>query len=206
VLRRVTTQLAEEGDVAIVGLGSGQLLKGLSNVLRLQIIAPMDVRIERVMQRGFDDVPGPLSRDQARDLIRKQDREISGYMRYLFNIDWLEPQHWDLVINTGRFNVAETVGIVAAIVESGALEPSALDLQRLANLALASRVEAIILGDQGVWVNGLKVVAQDGYVRLEGEVITEEDRDAVEQIVRAIDGVRQTENELRVQPPPLTGM
>jgi cytidylate kinase len=206
VLRRVTTQLAEEGDVAIVGLGSGQLLKGLSNVLRLQIIAPMDVRIERVMQRGFDDVPGPLNRDQARDLIRKQDREISGYMRYLFNIDWLEPQHWDLVINTGRFNVAETVEIVAAIVESGALEPSALDLQRLANLALASRVEAIILGDQGVWVNGLKVVAQDGYVRLEGEVITEEDRDAVEQIVRAIDGVRQTENELRVQPPPLTGM
>jgi osmotically-inducible protein OsmY len=55
-------------------------------------------------------------------------------------------------------------------------------------------------------VNGLKVVAQDGRVRLEGEVITEEDRDAVEQIVRAIDGVRQTDNDLRVQPPPLTGM
>src|SRR5215470_13342487 len=118
VLRRVTTQLAEEGDVVIVGLGSGQLLKGLSHVLRLQIIAPMDVRLQRVMERGFDDIPGPLSRDQARDLIRKQDREISGYMRYMFNIDWLEPQHWDMVINTGRFNVAETVEIVAAIVET----------------------------------------------------------------------------------------
>src|SRR5437868_12147705 len=68
VLRRVTTQLAEDDDVVIVGLGSGQLLKGLSNVLRLQIIAPTDVRLERVMERGFDDVPGPLSRDQARDL------------------------------------------------------------------------------------------------------------------------------------------
>src|SRR3954464_960630 len=52
VLRRATTQLAEEGDVVIVGLGGGQLLKGLSNVLRLQIIAPMDVRMERVMERG----------------------------------------------------------------------------------------------------------------------------------------------------------
>ncbi len=206
VLRRVTTQLAEEGDVVIVGLGSGQLLKGLSNVLRLQIIAPMDVRLERVMERGFDDVAGPLSRDRARDLIRKQDREISGYMRYMFNIDWLEPHHWDLVINSGRFNVAETVEIVAAIVDSGSLEPTSLDRQRLGNLALASKVEATVLGDPSVWVNGLKVVAQDGRVRIEGEVITEEDRDAVEQIVRAIEGVRQTDNDLRVQPPPLTGM
>jgi cytidylate kinase len=206
VLRRVTTHLAEEGDVVIAGLGAGQLLKGLSNVLRLQIIAPMDVRLERVMERGFDDVAGPLSRDKARDLIRSADRDSAGYMRYLFNIDWMDPQHWDIVLNTGRFSVEEAVEIVAAIVESGTLEPSALDRQRLGNLALASRVEATVLGDPTVWVNGLKVVAQDGRVRIEGEVITEEDRDAVEQVVRMIEGVRQIDNELRVQPPPLTGM
>jgi cytidylate kinase len=206
VLRRAITQLAEEDDVVIVGLGGGQLLKGLTNVLRLQIIAPPDIRVERVMERGFDEVPGPLSRDKARDLIRKHDRDIAGYMRYLFNIDWMEPHHWDLVINTGRFGVSEVVDMVAAMVDSGVLEGSSLDRQRLANLALASRVETTVLGDPTVWVNGLKVVAQDGRVRIEGEVITEEDRDAVEQIVTAIDGVRQLENDLRVQPPPLTGM
>jgi osmotically-inducible protein OsmY len=98
------------------------------------------------------------------------------------------------------------VEIIAAIAESGALEPSALDRQRLGNLALASRVEATVLGDPTVWVNGLKVVAQEGRVRIEGEVITEEDREAVEQVVRLIEGVRLIENDLRVQPPPLTGM
>jgi cytidylate kinase len=206
VLRRVTTQLAEEDDVVIVGLGAGQLLRGLSNVLRLQIIAPMEVRLERVMERGFDDVAGPLSRDRARDLIRSRDRDSSGYMRYLFNIDWLEPQHWDLVINTGRFSVDESIEIITSLIRSGVLEPSALDRLRLGNLALASRVEATVLGDPTVWVNGLKVFAQDGRVKIEGEVITEEDRDAVEQVVRAIEGVRQIDNDLRVQPPPLTGM
>lgn len=206
VLRRVTTYLAEEGDVVIVGLGGGQMLKGLGNVLRLQIIAPMDVRMERVMERGFDDVAGPLSRDRARDLIRGSDRDANGYMRYLFNIDWMDPSNWDLVINTGRFSVDQVLDMVEAVVVSGALEPSALDRQRLANLALASRVEATVLGDPTVWVNGLKVVAQDGRVRIEGEVITEEDRDAVEQVLRQIEGVRLIENDLRVQPPPLTGM
>ena len=39
VLRRVMTQLAKDDEVVIVGLGGGQLLKGLRNVLRLQIIA-----------------------------------------------------------------------------------------------------------------------------------------------------------------------
>src|SRR6202158_2281018 len=206
VLRRVTTHLAEEGDVVIVGLGAGQMLKGLGNVLRLQIIAPMDVRMERVMERGFDDVAGPLSRDKARDLIRNNDRDTNGYMRYLFNIEWMDPQNWDLIINTGRFSVDQALDIVEAVVNSGALEPTALDRQRLANLALASRVESTVLGDPTVWVNGLKVVAQEGRVRIEGEVITEEDRDAVEQVLRQIGGVRVIENDLRVQPPPLTGM
>src|SRR5919199_260337 len=70
VLRRVTTQLAQEDDVVIVGLGAGQFLKGLSNVLRLQVVAPYEVRLERVMSRGFDDLRGPLSRERARDLIK----------------------------------------------------------------------------------------------------------------------------------------
>ena len=81
VLRRAMTQLAEEGDVVIVGLGGGQLLKGLRGVLRLQVIAPPEIRLERVMARGFDEVDGPLSRDRARDLIRATDRDRNGYMR-----------------------------------------------------------------------------------------------------------------------------
>jgi cytidylate kinase len=206
VLRRVTTHLAEQDRVVIVGLGAGQMLRGLRHVLRVQVVAPMDVRIERVMERGFDEIHGPMSRDKARDLMRQRDRESTGYMRYLFNIDWMDPQHWDLVINTGRFTVPEAVEIIASIAESSLLDPSTADQQRLENLVLASRVEASVLGDPSVWVNGLKVVAQEGHVRLEGEVITEDDREAVEQVVRAIDGVRMVDNDLRVQPPPLTGM
>ena len=76
----------------------------------------------------------------------------------------------------------------------------------VAGLEYAAEVEATVLGDPTVWANGLKVVAQDGRVRIVGEVFTEEDREAVEQIVRAIEGVRHVENDLRVQPPPLTGM
>src|ERR671935_399507 len=125
VLRRVTTHLAEEDNVVIVGLGAGQLLRGLSNVLRLQVVAPVDLRIQRVMERGYEDARGPMSRDQARDLVRHRDRQATGYMRYLFNIDWMDPQHWDLVINTGRFSIDEAVTVVSSIVENNMLQPTA---------------------------------------------------------------------------------
>lgn len=206
VLRRITTHLAEEDDAVIVGLGAGQLLKGLGNVLRIQVVAPRDTRLDRLMEHGYDDTRGPLTRDRARDLMRHHEREAAGYMRYLFNIDWLDPQHWDLVVNTGYLTVPQGVRLVASMVTNGDLNPSAADRQRLANLVLSSRIETDILSDATVWVGSLKVVAQAGRVRLDGEVLSEDDREAVERLVRGLADVKQLDNALRVQPPPLTGM
>jgi cytidylate kinase len=206
LLHNVVLHLAEQDDVVIVGLGAGQLLKEFHHVLRLQVVAPLDLRIERVMESGLDDAPSRLRREQARDLVRHRDRDGAGYMRYLFHIDWMDPQHWDLVINTARFTVPQAADLVVSLVERGMLMPTSEDKRRLADLTLASRVEVSLLNQPNVWVNALKVWAQDGRVRIEGEVIGDEDREAVEQAVRAIEGVKMVDNDLRIQPPPLTGM
>ena len=110
------------------------------------------------------------------------------------------------MINTGSFSVEETVALVAAMVHSGALEPSAMDRQRLANMALASRVEATLFCDPTVWITGLRVVAQQGRIRIDGQVVAEHDRNVVEGLVQQIDGVQFIDNDLRIQPPPLIGM
>ena len=67
------------------------------------------------------------------------------------------------------------------------------------------RIEAIsrLLRCDGQAEPVLRPFARDG---LEGEVIAEEDRDAVEVVVRQIEGVQSIDNSLYVQPPPLTGM
>ena len=134
VLRRVTTNLAEQDNVVIVGLGAGQLLRGLRQVLRVQVVAPEELRVERLMEWGFEQSAGPLTRDQARDRLRHRERESAAYIRYLFQIDWLDPQHWDLVLNTGRFSVTEGVQVVSGIVESGLLQATPTDRQQLADL------------------------------------------------------------------------
>ncbi len=205
VLRSVVVQLAERDRVVIVGLGAGQLLGQLHQVLRLLVIAPPKVRLARVMDSGFEETPGPLSHEQAQELVRRRDRETIGYMRYLFHIDWLEPQHWDLVINTGRFSVGQASELIAAMVEGGLAEPTAADRERLGNMALACRVESTLLRDPSIWINGLKVRADDGHVTIEGDVMADDDADPIETaqgIARAVPGVTSVVAELRLQPPP----
>ena len=60
-------------------------------MLPVQVVAPEDVRLERVMECSFEQAAGPLTRDQARDLLRHRDRESAAYIRYLFHVDWLDP-------------------------------------------------------------------------------------------------------------------
>lgn len=206
VLKSVVVHLAEQDEQVIVGLGAGQLLRGLSHVLRVQVVAPLETRLERVMLGGDDERPGPLTRDQARDLLRTRDRDAAGYMRYLFNIDWLDSARWDLVINTGRFSVHQAVEAIASVLEAGAVTSAAAESDRLHDMTLAARVEMALLNHASVWVNGLKVASRAGILRIEGEVIGEDDREVAEQVVRSIEGVREVENDLRLQPPPLTGM
>jgi cytidylate kinase len=204
VLRSVTMQLAEQDNVVVVGLGAGQLLGGLRHVLRLQVVAPEDMRLARLMAEGFEQTAAPLTHAHARNLLRRRERESAAYMRHLFHIDWLDPQHSDLVLNTDRFSVADAVEIVASVVHSGLLRPSAADTQYLDDLVLASRIESAVRGDGSRWVDGLRVAAHAGHVHVQGAVFGVEDRIAVEQLGCEIPGVRVFESELRVQPPVLS--
>jgi osmotically-inducible protein OsmY len=73
-------------------------------------------------------------------------------------------------------------------------------------LALASHVEALLMHDQSVWVENLRVSARGGEVIVSGQVLADEDRDAAEAVARGVAGVQSVRNDLIVQPPTLAGM
>ena len=91
MLRRVTTDLAEQDIVVMVASAEASSCGVSDRVLPMQVVAPEDVRLERVMECSFEQAAGPLTRDQARDLLRHRDRESAAYIRYLFHVDWLDP-------------------------------------------------------------------------------------------------------------------
>jgi len=192
----------KDDDAVVVGVGSSHLLRGMSQVLRVFVLAPTSVRIQRVIERQG----GTLDIHTATELVRRSDRERTGYVRYMNNVDMMDTHHYDLVLNTASLSVDQAVDLIAYTLKRAEIGPTANSLETIENLALAARVEAVLISNAGIWIHGLKATAERGVVTLAGEVITDEDREYAEDVASDVTGVRTVINDLRIQPPPLTGM
>ena len=99
LIRAVVYDFAKKDNVVIVGRGGQVLLKDLPGVLRLRIIAPFEMRISRLMeQKGYDE-------KDAERILRRSDRDSSGYINSFFGVDWADEGLYDFVINTRTFSV-----------------------------------------------------------------------------------------------------
>jgi cytidylate kinase len=193
---------ARDDDAVIVGLGGNYLMRGMSHALRTITLAPTGVRVQRVIERHS----GNLDPNTAAEVVRRSDRERGGFIRYMYNADWLDVHAYDMVLNTANLEVDQAVDLLAYTLERAEISPTATSLQAIDDHALAARVEAVLISNAGIWIHGLKATSERGIVTLAGEVITDEDREYAEEVAGGVTGVRAVANDLRIQPPPLTGM
>ena len=114
----VIRDLAREGRVIIVGRGSQVLLKDHPAALHVQIIAPFWHRVKRIMEREG------LERRAAVSRVRTSDRARADYLRRYHNVHWLDPQLYDLVINTDKVPVEVAVKLI--VEASRALQANAV--------------------------------------------------------------------------------
>jgi hypothetical protein len=105
----VVRNLAQEGNVLIVGRG-GQILLGKEpGALHVQIVASQPVRIERVMARY------KINYREASQRVRASDRARADYVRRYHNADWLDPCLYHLVINTSPIPVPVAVEMIKGL-------------------------------------------------------------------------------------------
>ena len=142
VLRAVVYEAALADNVVFLGRGVGMLLGEFNHAFRVFVTAPLETRIQRVMAQGVSAQPGPKSRADAEQIVRRADRNRAGYFRYLFDVDWLDTRYHDLVINTANLDVSSTSEIVLAALQHRDLTPTPATLERLTNLARTARAEA----------------------------------------------------------------
>lgn len=105
--RKVMQELADEGNVVIVGRGGNLLLHGNSDALHVRFIADMPYRVKRVMEIRW------LAEESARDLIARSDREKAAFYRHVFQVDWADPMLYDLVIRTDLVGFQPTVDLLS---------------------------------------------------------------------------------------------
>jgi cytidylate kinase len=104
-LGEVLLMAARHRSTVFVGRGA-QFFLPRERGLAVQIVAPFDLRTQRVMQR--DD----LTLDAAQKYLRKRDRERRDFVRENFDRDVSDPHLYDLVINLAHLDPDYAVDLI----------------------------------------------------------------------------------------------
>jgi cytidylate kinase len=173
---------AAADKVVIMGRGGCFLLKQVPHCLRVRLVAPLEVRLERIMTAES------LDRGAAERLIAREDGERAGYIKANFGKDWDLEQVYDLTLNTGTLTYDQVVDILlSGLGEKDRLAtPGAKD--RLRDLALAYRLKAQVATDPRLLVPTLEVALEDSTLVVSGVIHTPKDEKLLKEITREVCG------------------
>lgn len=112
VTREVLLDAAKMPPLIVVGHGGNCLFRGRTDVLRVRVAAPLDVRTERVVRRT-----GASLADAAAD-IKHHDSDRQHYLQRYHRSNVHDPCEYDLQINTGTISLDEAAGLILSLVRS----------------------------------------------------------------------------------------
>ena len=105
-LKKIIHNLAETDRVVIVGRGSQIILQDFPDTLHIRVIAPLKIRISRVMEEQS------ISHDAAAAQIKASDRSRDKFFKRFFDAKLSSPYFYDLVLNTGHINSEAATRII----------------------------------------------------------------------------------------------
>lgn len=116
VTSTVIKELAETGNVVIIGRGSNIILKDTPGVLHVGLMAPLDLRVMAVAERehfGWKD---------AQKHVEDMERARPIYLKKFFNVDPGDSSFYHMVLNREKLSVDAAAEVIAHA--AGALESS----------------------------------------------------------------------------------
>ncbi len=168
-LAAVQLALAEkavEGSFIYHGLAGHFLLRGIPRILKIGIVAPLEMRARRFMnEKG-------VSLDEAMRSIRRWDEKRTKWVRLLYDVDWLDPSLYDLVLNVQNMSDETACEIVALALNREEFKELPEHRSAVEDFLLASKVRMqLAAGDRtrGVEVD---VSAKDRVVRIQARVLS----------------------------------
>jgi cytidylate kinase len=96
VLGQLVRELAERGNVLLVGRGGSRFLCEHPRAFHIRLVADMRLRLRRVMEHRW------LREEAARTLIDRSDAQRRDYYRAFFSAEWADPLEYHATVNSGR--------------------------------------------------------------------------------------------------------
>lgn len=179
--------LHERGAV-IRGWGATHLLRDVPHVVCVRVCAPLEVRKQRMMER-LDTEDAALVSEE----IRINDEAHTAIMRRHFGVQWTEPEHYDLVLNTKRVRTEECIDEILGLVRSPKFAETEESRQRVRDLATSARVRAALRAAAETREIKVSVATESGRVTVDGGRRSADERISIVAIAGAVPGVLHVE-------------
>jgi cytidylate kinase len=192
VMQSAIYDAARQDDIVLLGRGGQWLLRDIPHVVRVRVIAPFDVRVRRLAAAFTSEVgrpPGvPASKTAVSDLVRRDDADKAGRMRYLYDRDVDDPRLYDLIVNTARGDLEGATEVIARFAQRPAFATTTASQRLVADRALAARVLVALLSDEATrHFRHERADADAGVVSL----VTTAPPSVAEPVARTVEGVTQ---------------
>ena len=183
-----------EGNLVYHGLAGGLLLRRMPGVLRVRLIAPLEFRVQALMDsHGMDD-------ESAEAYIQEVDEARTIWIRNVYGEDNTDSNLYDMVLNLESFSVHEACQVIFAAASRAEFEMTPDRLKELEDFHLECQVRLALLEDLGTQTLDLDATVTDGLAVVTGEaplLNTGEVSERITEIVRGVSGV--TEVQLAVE-------
>lgn len=182
-----TFRFLRDPEVSVIrGWGAVHLLSGVGHVMRVRVCAPLEIRVDRMMQRL-----GSTDRPAVRREIELADEAHTAIARRHFHLDWRDAEHYDVVLSTERLSVDECVAEVERMAQLPRFEATAESLSRAEDRALEWASLAAVRRDRRTADVRARIECNAGVVRISD--CTEQETAFLQQVVGHVEGVRAVE-------------
>lgn len=129
----------KKDNVLYHGLAGHFFLQGVPHVLKIRIIADMDVRIREEMEDGN------ITETMARKRLMNDDKNRHNWGTSLYGVDTYDPDLYDMVIHLGGMSMDDCEDLVVHAAKSPSFTTTPESLGVLSDMALAAQVYAVII-------------------------------------------------------------
>jgi cytidylate kinase len=190
-LQSVIYEMAKKGNAVFFGKGSQLLLHSFDCAFHVLVTGSMEKRIQKVMEEKH------VEREVGEKMIGRSDHDKRGFLRFAFDEDWLNPQLYDLLLNTDKLSIESAVKIVVDAAKSEEIKTCGRDsVKLLGTLSLHRKIESAFL-EAGIANPNLFVTVEgSGSVRIYGVARSPDEKEKVKEIAKGIKDIKKITNDL----------
>ena len=106
-MTKVAFDLHEKGNAVIIGRGAYQILADASHTLHVGLLAPMEVRVQTLIDREH------FEREEAEIHVEELERAREDFIQKFWKVHPNEARHYHMMLNMGKMTTKTAAEVIA---------------------------------------------------------------------------------------------